>query len=66
MWGCREDQGGGFHNSQETEVADRGQVVEMELLGIQQVCWRESGWDSGMNWKGLVWREKAECGTGHV
>lgn len=25
----------------------------MELLGIQQVRWRESGWDSGMNWKGL-------------
>ena len=34
-------------------VADRGEGVEMELLGIQQVCWRGSGWDSGMNWKEL-------------
>lgn len=25
----------------------------MELLRIPEVCWRGSGWDSGMNWKGL-------------
>lgn len=40
--------------------------MQTEQPRILEVCWRGSGWDSGMNWKGLDWRARADCGPGYV